>query len=128
MIWTHDHQQNAGDGQKSRTFQGAIEAAQRIIPDDDEEPLFFVLAAREVLAGLLHGLGQSAPRRVSVVELMQTVQSYERVIRTLQGTPEGREIHRRYFTGSTLVLTNVMCVLADRVMDLVDRKSSAQRP
>jgi hypothetical protein len=118
-----------GSGEERWTFHNAMDAARLIVPEHGGElHSFFVDAARLVLAGVIHGLRHSSARRVGVVELVQTVHSYERVTRALRATPEGREIYRQHFSHSTATIFSVLSVLEDRVLDLVDHQSNAQRP
>jgi len=127
MIWIQANRMAGGCDDERRAFQNAMDAAWLIISQHPGEPgSFFVDAARLVLAGVLHGLGHSSPRRVGVVELVQTVHSYERVTHALRATPEGREVYRRFFGGPTATLTTIMTILEDRVLDLLDRKVNTQ--
>ena len=76
MGWIDEDRLNRGRPQERPSFQDAMEAARRIIPEDPDEPPSFTYAARNVLSGILYGLQQSCPRRVSIVELVQTVGTY----------------------------------------------------
>jgi hypothetical protein len=129
MSWIQANNIAGGSGEERWAFGSAMDAARRIIPEQAGElHSFFVDAARLVLAGVLHGLGHSSARRVGVVDLVQTVHSYERVTRALRATPKGLEIYRQHFSHSTATIFSVLCVLEDRVLDLVDHQSNAQRP
>ena len=127
MNWRSNDRIDRDDHEERREFQDALETATRIIAGDPDEELFFIQSARVILAGVLHGLHQSNARRVSVSELVQTVESFERIVRALHATAEGLKIHKRYFYGPSDVLMNVLLVLEDRVLRLLEPNNHGSR-
>jgi len=116
----HLHPYSAGD-EVPPGFDDALAEARRIIPVD-QEPVDSPCArraARLLLAGVLYGFQQLHSRRPRQLELAHTVRDEKRRCASLNATPIGQEICRKYRFGISNYL-QALSVLDEHVTAMVD--------